>query len=122
MRFLVDTNLSAGLAQYLNDEGHDAEHVTDQGLASASDAHILEAAAAQDRVLISSDTDFGTLLSQSGARSPSLILLRRISNRRVRELAALLLANLVEVAEPIEAGAVVVIEESRIRVRMLPFV
>lgn len=49
-----------------------------------------------------------------------MILVRRLSNRRPDELAALILANLHAVADALEQGAVIVIEETRIRVRLLP--
>ena len=69
---------------------------------------------------MSADTDFGTLLAQSGARSPSVLLLRLRSPRRARQLADLLLANLDAVADDLGAGAIVVVEDERVRVRRLP--
>lgn len=120
MRFLVDENLSRRLASALGAAGHDAVHVAELGMSSASDLAILEAARTQNRIILSSDTDFGTLLAGMRASAPSTILVRRVSNRRVEELAALILANLDDLTEPLENGAVAVIEESRIRVRPLP--
>ncbi len=81
---------------------------------------ILKAARARGRTIISSDTDFGTLLAEERASAPSMILMRRLSNRRADELSALILANPDDVADTLEQGAVVVIEETRIRVRLLP--
>lgn len=101
--------------------GHDATHVTDLDLRSAQDEGILQVATAQGRIIISADTDFGTLLAQKRASAPSMILVRRLSDRRVEELAALILANLHDVADALDQGAVIVIEETRIRVRLLPF-
>ena len=65
-------------------------------------------------------TDFGTPLASTKAAAPSVILLRRQSNRSVPEVAALIQANIDAIADPIEAGSVVVLEESRIRIRQLP--
>lgn len=120
MRFLVDENLSRRLPELLAAYGHDAVHVADAGLRSASDDEVLQAARRNDRILISADTDFGTLLAMERADGPSVILIRRITNRRVLPLAAVIEANLAELAADLEAGCVVVFDADRIRVRRLP--
>ena len=120
MRFLVDQNLSPLVAAHLRDAGHDAIHTGDRELATAADAEILDVAAAEVRVVVSADTDFGTLLAQRAASHPSVVLIRLRSPRRALELAALLEANLAAVEDDLEAGAVVVLEDERVRVRRLP--
>ncbi len=87
---------------------------------AADDGEILQAAVEDDRVIVSADTDFGDLLASTNASGPSILLLRRQDRRRAAELAALILANLDEVAEDLESGAIVVLGQQRIRVRRLP--
>ena len=77
-------------------------------------------AVAEDRIVISSDTDFGELLAKTNAAAPSLLLFRRQGQRRVADLAILLEANLPTVIEDLDSGAIVVIDANRIRVRHLP--
>ena len=113
MKFLVDNALSPVVAQGLRDAGHDAVHVRDLRMHAAEDDEIFDRSAAEGR-------DFGTLLALRRESKPSLVLLRRISQRRPEEQVPILLANLPDVQEPLEAGAVVVIEEHRMRVRLLP--
>ncbi len=122
MRFLVDQCLSPSFAEALSAAGHDVVHVRDRGLQRAADPEVLELANREDRILASADTDFGTILAQTSARGPSVVIFRRASARRPAEQAALLLANLAAVTEALDAGSVVVIEEARLRVRRLPII
>ncbi len=120
MKFLIDENLSPLVAAGLRDAGHEAVHVGDVGLSSAGDSELIEFAAENDFVLMSADSDFGTLLAATGARAPSVVLIRRTVDRRATRLLALLLENLEQVEAALEEGAVVVLEDARVRVRRLP--
>lgn len=121
MRFLLDENQSPKLVEYLGAAGYDVVHVRDVGLSAVLDSKIMEAARADQRIIVSGDTDFGELLARTNAAGPSLILLRRQDNRRAVEIAALIEVNLAAVSDDLEAGAIVVFDQDRIRVRRLPF-
>ena len=120
MRFLVDQNLSSVLAEELRAAGHDVVHTRDIDLGTAGDEVILQRALDEDRIVLSADTDFGFLLAETGAGHPSVVLLRLRTPRPAARLAAVLLTNLDGVAGDLAAGAIVVLEDERIRVRRLP--
>lgn len=122
MRFLLDQNLSERLAELISEAGHDAIHVRSLELSTAPDEVILAHAEEEDRVLVSTDTDFGALLAAGHRRKPSVILFRRERPRRPQPQAVLLLNHLDAVASALDEGAIVVIEEGRIRIRALPII
>lgn len=58
MRLLVDQCLSPALAEGLRRAGHDAVHLRDRGLGGAPDTEVARCAEAENRVLLTRDTDF----------------------------------------------------------------
>ena len=81
MRFLIDNALSPVVAEGLRQADHDAIHVRDLGLAAADDETIFEHADRDQRVIVSADTDFGTILAMRNAASPSVIPFRGATPR-----------------------------------------
>ena len=120
MNFLIDNPLSPRVAVGLRAAGHDAVHVVDYGMHAATDEAIFERAARESRVVVSADTDFGTLLALREATSPSVILFRAASLRRADEQVALILVALPSTEAALRRGAIVILERHRLRLRDLP--
>jgi len=120
LRFLIDNALSPLVAERLTTAGHEAAHVRDYELQAASDEEIVKRARVENRIVVSADTDFATLLALRQMRQPSFLLFRRGTERRPEQQVALLLANLPALEQDLAEGAVVVLEPGRMRVRKLP--
>jgi predicted nuclease of predicted toxin-antitoxin system len=76
MRLLLDQGLPRSTVGHLTDMGIATEHVGDWGLATATDASILDAARNRQAALVTLDADFHALLATSGAVSPSVLRIR----------------------------------------------
>ncbi len=71
-------------------------------------------------MVVSADTDFGTLLALREATSPSVVLLRGASPRRADDQVAVILKALPSIDAALRRGAIVVLERHRLRLRDLP--
>jgi predicted nuclease of predicted toxin-antitoxin system len=90
VRYLLDEHISPLVAARLRALGHEAVAVAErESLRGGSDDRILEAAAAEDRVLVTYDVrDFGSLgasMAAAGEPHPGIIL---VSSRRFPPSAA----------------------------------
>jgi predicted nuclease of predicted toxin-antitoxin system len=58
VKFLVDANLPPHLCSWLSSRGHEAEHVFELNLLTATDTELWERARRDDLVIFSKDVDF----------------------------------------------------------------
>jgi len=119
MRLLLDQGLPRSTVLLLHENGIDALHVGEIGLASASDAKILEFGLQEHRVVVTLDADFHALLALSGAKEPSVIRIR-IEGLRAEDHAHLVAQVLSACNADLVRGAMVTVTEQGIRVRQLP--
>lgn len=75
MRFLIDQNLPIGLLDVLIVLGHEALHVRQLGLSTASDHLIWNTAVTLEAVIVSKDSDFISFAAREKAGT-SLVRLR----------------------------------------------
>ena len=119
MRFLADMGVSTNVVQWLRQNGHDAKHLRDEALHQIANGEIFAKAISENRVVMTFDLDFGEIIALSKGQKVSVILFR-LHNTRTSHLIDRLTAVLSDASDALEKGAVVVVEESRHRVRYLP--
>jgi predicted nuclease of predicted toxin-antitoxin system len=86
VRFVVDTQLPNALAHWMREQGHDAEHVLEIGLAQGKDTPIWHYAQEHAAVIVTKDEDFAEWVRR-GRSGPAVIWLR-IGNCSSRALRA----------------------------------
>lgn len=119
LRVLVDMNLSPEWAAYLGGSGYVAVHWSSVGSASSDDAVIMDWARAKGYVVFTNDMDFGTMLALTHERGPSVLQVR--SHGVLPEtIGQAVIAVLKQHLEALQAGAIVVLDDHRSRVRVLP--
>jgi predicted nuclease of predicted toxin-antitoxin system len=107
VRFLIDAQLPPELARYLLSRGHQAEHVFELKLATASDRRIWNHALAQNAALITKDEDFVTMRALSRDNGPAIVWVR-VGNTTTRALVAVFDSVLPGLIAAIERGETVI--------------
>jgi predicted nuclease of predicted toxin-antitoxin system len=99
--------------------GHSYRFIPEHYSGKLSDKEILKIAREHDEVLIAHDLDFGTLLAFSGDSNPSVIIFR-IHHINPDLFYQLLMSCYEAIELPLNEGAIILIDEHSIRIRMLP--
>jgi predicted nuclease of predicted toxin-antitoxin system len=119
IRLLVDMNLSPEWIAELAKRGFNAVHWSTVGDPHAADTTIMSFARNNEFVVFTHDLDFGTLLALTHAAGPSVLQVRG-QNVLPDHMGALVAAALHLYEAALTAGALVVVEERKLRVRVLP--
>jgi len=118
MRLLLDMNLSPAMADWLRGIGHNAVHARELGSGDRPDREIFAHARAEGRVLITFDLDFGDIVAASASAVGPGVLLLRLRSPRQAHMRERVLAALAAASEALDAGAIVLVEDARLRVRL----
>ena len=119
IRILIDMNLSPDWVDGLSKHGWTATHWSTIGDAKATDQEILEWARNNNHIVFTHDLDFGTLLALTHASGPSVIQVRG-QDVLPGHMAPIVLTALKQHEIELTTGALVVVDEARSRVRVLP--
>lgn len=120
MKILLDMNLSPAWTSFLKDAGWEATHWSTVGDPRAPDVVLMAWAREHGYVVFTHDLDFGTMLALTRAPGPSVIQIR-CEDITPSGSGALVVRALRQFGETLERGALVVVDEARLRARVLPF-
>jgi len=119
MKLLVDMNLSPDWVDELQSYGWHAVHWSTVGAPAATDRTIMDWARAHDYVVFTHDLDFGAVLAVTRALGPSVIQMRT-QDVMPKHLSPLLASMLSQHQLVLEKGALIIVDEAKSRVRLLP--
>ena len=121
MKVVVDMNLSPSWAAVLERNGFPAVHWSAVGEGKATDSVVLGWARDNGYIVFTNDLEFGSILAATRAAGPSVIQ-ARTQDVTPDHLGDIVVAALREHKEILERGALITIDESRLRARILPLI
>jgi predicted nuclease of predicted toxin-antitoxin system len=119
VKILIDMNLPPLWAEHLKSEGFEAIHWSLVGDPRASDREVLSWASKNGYVVFTHDLDFGSLLAVTNASGPSVVQ-TRAQDVTPEAFGSVLLALLRVFPTELRAGALITVDESGSRLRLLP--
>ena len=120
VKIVVDMNLPAEWVSELTRQGWHAVHWSKVGDPRADDATVMAWALANAHTVFTHDLDFGTLLALTHASGPSVLQVRG-ENTMPEDIKSYVFAALRQYEGLLTSGAIVVVDERKSRVRVLPF-
>jgi predicted nuclease of predicted toxin-antitoxin system len=121
MKFLIDMNLSPKWCEVLRAEGWKSFHWSEAGSAAAPDLEVMRHAISEGCVVLTHDLDFGAMLAATQAKGPSVVQVWT-QDVRPQSLSPLLVPLLKQYQAELETGALLIVDEARSRIRLLPLI
>ena len=119
MKLLVDMNLSPRWISTLAAARIESVHWSTLGARNAPDTEIMAFAAANDYVVLTHDLDFGAILAATQGEKPSVVQIRA-EDVSPDVIGVPVVTALRQMADELEAGALVTVDPNRTRLRVLP--
>jgi len=116
-RFLIDEDLPRSLSALLRQKGHDSEHTIDLGFRGSSDTRVFKLAQERGAILLSRDLGFANILQYPPGSHHGIVVARFPAEMRTQALIAELIARLTAIHDREFAGALIILEPGRIRIR-----
>jgi len=119
LRILIDMNLSPSWVEVLQHAGFEACHWYKLGAPNAPDSVLFAWARDNKYIVFTHDLDFGAMLAATSAESPSVFQIRT-EDVSPAALAPRVTALLHRFTPQLSSGALIIVDEMRERIRILP--
>ncbi|MDF2432491.1 MAG: hypothetical protein JWP44_2122 [Mucilaginibacter sp.] len=119
MKVLIDMNLSPDWVQEFKRHNIEAVHWTAVGKFNAPDIELMDWARNNNFIVFTHDLDFGTALALTKAEKPSVIQVRT-QNVTILHLSKMVITTIESYADLLEKGALLVLDEDKQRIKILP--
>lgn len=114
LNWLTDENISPQVVLFLRQWGADVIDVKEQGWHGKEDSYLLKQAFLANRVILTHDADFGTLVINEGQEYYGIIYLR-LKNLKAQNVKKVL-SQLLTLQMEFRPGMLIVVEETRVRI------
>ncbi|HCN84751.1 MAG TPA: hypothetical protein DIT07_14205 [Sphingobacteriaceae bacterium] len=119
MKILIDMNLSPFWVQEFNIHEIEAVHWSTVGKFDAPDVVLMDWARKHDHIVFTHDLDFGSALALTKSEKPSVLQVRA-QNVTISHLSKMIISTLNDQADMLEKGALIIVDENKKRIRILP--
>lgn len=119
MKILIDMNLSPEWTAVFSAANIESVHWSTIGNPRAEDIEIIDYARSHGYIVFTHDLDFGTILALTHATGPSVIQVRT-QDILPSSLGNTLISVVRDNKSALDQGALIVVDEARARVRILP--
>lgn len=117
LKLLTDENISPRVVLFLRENGFDVLDVKESALNGTLDVFLLDLALKEQRFVMTHDADFGALAINNEMPCYGVLYIRLMNQRAINVIEVL--KTMVAMNPIISSGSLVVISETRIRVRVL---
>jgi predicted nuclease of predicted toxin-antitoxin system len=119
MKMLVDMNLSPRWVSVLGAAGIEAAHWSTLGAHNAPDSQMMAYARANNYVVLTHDLEFSAILAATHGEKPSVVQVRA-EDVSAEVIGKQVFIALRQMATELDAGALLTVDPSRTRLRVLP--
>lgn len=117
LKLLADENISPRLVDFLRQKGLDVIDVKEKGWQGAEDNYLMDLAVADERYILTHDSDFGTMSLNAGVACYGIIYLR-LRDLRISHITGVI-EKLLLLDKEFEKETLIVVEDARIRIRTI---